>query len=282
MKKKNSVRRKFSQEEDDILRDLVSSKKMKNWKDVANNLPNRTARQCRDRWKNYLSASSPNKEWTPEDDNMLIILIRKYGTKYSKIAKCMNGKTDVNIKNRWFKLQRFWNRKGDLKTKFINNPNYGFSSPPFQYQNKMITIGNKINLNTPSPLYFTMNSMNMPGFVQPIQVQNNIIKKNLIESFFNNDKLINNMLTTADSQSVNKENQKCIKNTKKDNKSSSISNINSFKNQDIELFNNKMKQNEEKDDKELDQLQRIFDQNDSSQYEYDFFDLSGDEFNEYI
>lgn len=146
----------------------------------------------------------------------------------------------------------------------------------------MINCKTRTNLNTPPPLYFTMNPMNVSGNVQPAQPKNNIIKKNLIESYFNSDKSMNNQTTSSNLNSDNSESQKDIKNVKNDNKSSSVSNVNSFKNQDIQLDTNKMKQNKEKDDKELDNMQSIFGQSKTPQFDYDAFDLSGDEFNEFF
>lgn len=279
MRKKNSVRHKFSQEEDDILRDLVVNNKFKNWRDIATNMPNRTARQCRDRWKNYLSSIPTNIEWTLEDDNMLINLVEKYGTKYSKIAKLMAGKSDINIKNRWFKLQRFWIKY----TKNKNISNCGNACNALHNQNMANNYRNKCNnINAPYPNYYAMNYVDTSVNAHSFQVINNVIKNNLIKSFHNNEKLIDDILNDGASNCNNSRSQENIKNIIKDNKSSSFSDIDSFKSQEINLINDKLNQNKENNGNEFDQIQNIFNQNQSLQSDYDIFSLSGDEFNEFF
>lgn len=95
-------RRVFSTEEDQLIADLVSSQQFTNWHEVAQKLHGRTARQCRDRWTNYLSPSNSFAPWTHEEDELIVKKVNEIGTKWSTIAKFIKGRSDNTIKNRWY------------------------------------------------------------------------------------------------------------------------------------------------------------------------------------
>lgn len=80
--------------------------KFESWSQVANLLPNRTARQVRERYKNFLSPGLTNKPWTKEEDNLLKEAYDRLGPKWAKITSYFNGRSEINIKNRWTSLQK--------------------------------------------------------------------------------------------------------------------------------------------------------------------------------
>ena len=105
-KTKRSKRQMFSVEEDKILAEQVKKHGERDWSIIATKLPGRTARQCRERFKNYLSPNVTHAPWKAEEDNLLRKLVQEIGPKWTKLAEYFPKRTDVLIKNRWSKLHR--------------------------------------------------------------------------------------------------------------------------------------------------------------------------------
>ncbi|KAK8833814.1 hypothetical protein M9Y10_039553 [Tritrichomonas musculus] len=95
-------RMKFLPEEDEKLRELVA-KYGKSWNDIAKHLPGRNVRQCRERWKHYLSSDRAKSPWSNEEDLLLFQKFMELGPKWTKIAKFFDDRTDIQIKTRWMK-----------------------------------------------------------------------------------------------------------------------------------------------------------------------------------
>ena len=62
---------------------------------------NGTARQCRDRYMNYLAPEYVYSEWTNVEDNLLAEKYLEYGPKWSKIQKFFPNRTANALKNRY-------------------------------------------------------------------------------------------------------------------------------------------------------------------------------------
>ena len=101
---KRQVKHKWSSEEDAKLTLLVNQMGEANWKRIASNMGTRNCRQCRERWKNYLSPNVCRDPWTREEDDLLMDKYREFGSQWSLIAKSFPKRTDVNLKNRWVVL----------------------------------------------------------------------------------------------------------------------------------------------------------------------------------
>jgi hypothetical protein len=94
-------RQKFSPDEDARLRELVGLFGSNNWERVASQLPGRNVRQCRERWKHYVSTSKPGCEWSPDEDRLLCDKMQELGPRWTTIARAFPGRSDVQIKSRW-------------------------------------------------------------------------------------------------------------------------------------------------------------------------------------
>lgn len=95
-------RRIFSAEDDSMLRTIVIQKGIHDWHEVAKCMVDKTARQCRDRWVNYLSPDISFLPWTREEDETIVKLVNELGTKWVRISRVIPGRSDNSIKNRWY------------------------------------------------------------------------------------------------------------------------------------------------------------------------------------
>lgn len=101
-----------SRKEDDILYEYVLEKKNRKWTKIANILNEafsgqaKTGKQCRERWHNHLDPGISKDLWTKEEKKQIFELQTKYGNKWSKISKCMPGRTDNSIKNCFYSVLR--------------------------------------------------------------------------------------------------------------------------------------------------------------------------------
>ena len=93
--------KRFTKEEDALLKELAKDKKNRTWKEIATFLPGRTACQCRDRYNQYLFKEVVSKPWTSEEDEVIVEKYRLYGPHWVKISQFLPGRSGNNIKNRW-------------------------------------------------------------------------------------------------------------------------------------------------------------------------------------
>jgi hypothetical protein len=101
-------KRQFRKEEDDMIMQMVNeSAGCLCWEYIAGALKNRSARQCRERYCQYLRYPDLNTEtWTAEEDVVLIEQVHAQGQKWRAIAPFFTGRSPVMVKNRWASLKR--------------------------------------------------------------------------------------------------------------------------------------------------------------------------------
>lgn len=106
MNQNKIIRKRFTKDEDKNLKKIVESMHVLDWDAIASKMEGRTARQCKDRWLNYLSPSVNTNEWTKEEDEILISKYKEYGPKWVNISRCLTNRTDISVKNRWISIMR--------------------------------------------------------------------------------------------------------------------------------------------------------------------------------
>ena len=96
----------FSPEEDQLLSQLVLLNGEKSWKKIATLIKTKSARQCRDRWKNYLNPELVQDDFTPEEDQLLLKKFEEYGSQWQKILHFFPKRSLNNVRNRYKRLSR--------------------------------------------------------------------------------------------------------------------------------------------------------------------------------
>ncbi|KAM3384135.1 hypothetical protein ACQJBY_008658 [Aegilops geniculata] len=94
----------WSAEEDDVLRAQIAHHGTDNWTVIATQFKDKTARQCRRRWYNYLNTECKKGGWSREEDMLLCEAQKLLGNKWTEIAKVVSGRTDNAVKNRFSTL----------------------------------------------------------------------------------------------------------------------------------------------------------------------------------
>jgi hypothetical protein len=98
---------KFTAEEDARLRELVARFGHWDWRLISRKLGTRNARQCRERWHNYLNPEiSPPARWTAQEDAWLEAAVLAVGPHWATVQGFFPHRSKINIHNRFVVLQR--------------------------------------------------------------------------------------------------------------------------------------------------------------------------------
>jgi hypothetical protein len=90
----------FGSDEDAKLRELVAALGPGSWAAISVQIPGRSPRQCRERWKLYLSPDVTNDPWSLEDEQRLVKMYFTVGPRWTLIAKAFPDRTANNVKNK--------------------------------------------------------------------------------------------------------------------------------------------------------------------------------------
>jgi hypothetical protein len=77
----------------------------------------RTARQCRERWVNYLNPILSKSPWTSGEDAILRARFAEFGPKWVKLTEFLPTRSANDIKNRRFVLERRDRRRAKETTR---------------------------------------------------------------------------------------------------------------------------------------------------------------------
>ncbi|NP_001312123.1 uncharacterized protein LOC107775040 isoform X1 [Nicotiana tabacum] len=99
---KRSSQAGWTEEEDNLLTEVVKRFKGRNWKKIAECMNGRTDVQCLHRWQKVLNPELVKGPWSKEEDDLIVELVEKYGCKkWSFIAKSMPGRIGKQCRERW-------------------------------------------------------------------------------------------------------------------------------------------------------------------------------------
>ena len=100
-KRQNAIKNVWTFYEDNILRKHVNNYGTKHWALLKYKLPHRTYKQCRERYVNQLNPLLDRSPFTEDECEIIISLREKIGNKWETIAKHLEGRNGLMVKNFW-------------------------------------------------------------------------------------------------------------------------------------------------------------------------------------
>lgn len=76
------------------------------WRKIADLVPSRTGKQCRERYFNHLNPTLNHSEWSLVEDALLVHFHGTIGPRWVAIAGLLRGRTNNSAKNRFHHIRR--------------------------------------------------------------------------------------------------------------------------------------------------------------------------------
>ncbi|KAG7395600.1 hypothetical protein PHYBOEH_003437 [Phytophthora boehmeriae] len=100
--KDKAVPKRWTQEEDDKLREAVGRHGERNWKSIAEEVPGRNHTQCLQRWTKVLAPGLVKGHWRPDEDDLLKELVAEGRKNWGQVATRIPGRTSKQCRERWY------------------------------------------------------------------------------------------------------------------------------------------------------------------------------------
>ncbi|KAL7716725.1 Transcription factor WEREWOLF [Entamoeba marina] len=94
----------WTHEEDERLLKAVEFIGDSNWVEIAKFVNTRSRKQCRERFINHVSPTIDRREWTKEEDDIILGMYQLVGGKWCQINKKLVGRTARAVRNRYKSL----------------------------------------------------------------------------------------------------------------------------------------------------------------------------------
>jgi len=104
----------WSSSEDEQLLDLFNAHGPR-WAKIASFMENRTRKQVRDRYLNVLVSNINKAPWTEEEDRVIMNMLKKIGAQWCRISEALNGRTEMQVKNRYYIYLKKYGGKFELE-----------------------------------------------------------------------------------------------------------------------------------------------------------------------
>jgi hypothetical protein len=130
----------FTNKEDEKIRYLFEEVGIKKWDKIAEYLPNRSGKSCRDRYMNHLNQNFETENWLEEENDNLLNLVGKYGRNWLKISKYILGKKPDSIKKRFHQILSNQNGKEIFQSKRNKRRTARLVLPPNFEEDQLLDI----------------------------------------------------------------------------------------------------------------------------------------------
>lgn len=113
----------WSKEEDTRLLELIETYGPSHWSVIAEKLPGRQGKQCRERWRNHLSPDINKNSWGEAEEWRLFLLHQLLGNSWATLSKLLDNRTDNCIKNHWNSIMRRKTKQFEARLRSVLDEN---------------------------------------------------------------------------------------------------------------------------------------------------------------